>query len=197
MRLITWTLGIFKKKHRITAVPYTKNMNLVVGSLLGGFAAILQSAGLIGGIGYALSIMATGPIILATVLSIRIGLLTYAVTTLLLIILQPSEVLIFLFTTGLLGIALGIGFKFYKTGSMVSVMGGTSLSFGILILLYIFQFPVLGPSISRQVSGTVIAGVFLFSQFYSWIWMNLSIVGMKHLNKVMLRKIWVEKDESS
>lgn len=197
MRLITWTLGVFKKKHKITAVPYTKNMKLVVGSLLGAIAAILQSAGLIGGIGFAFSIMATGPIVLAMVISIRIGLLTYAVTALLLIILQPSEVLVFLFTTGLLGIALGIGFKLYNTGSMVSVMGGSFLSAGILILLYIFQFPVLGPSVSRIVSGTVVAGVFLFGQFYSWIWMNLSILGMRHLNKVMVRKLLVEKDESS
>ncbi|MEH7086745.1 hypothetical protein V7139_29080 [Neobacillus drentensis] len=197
MRLITWTLGVFKKKHKITAVPYTKNMKLVVGSLLGAIAAILQSAGLIGGIGYAFSIMATGPIVLAMVISIRIGLLTYAVTALLLIILQPSEVLVFLFTTGLLGIALGIGFKLYKTGSMVSVMGGSLLSAGILILLYLFQFPVLGPSVSSRVSGTVVAGVFLFGQFYSWIWMNLSMLGMRHLNKVMVRKLLVEKDESS
>ncbi|WHY69420.1 hypothetical protein [Neobacillus sp. SuZ13] len=197
MRLITWTLGVFKKKHKITAVLYTKNIKHVLGSLLGAIAAILQSAGLIGGIGYAFSIMATGPIVLAMVISIRIGLLTYAVTAFLLVILQPSEVLVFLFTTGLLGIALGIGFKRFKTGSMVSLMGGTCLSAGIFILLYIIQFPVLGPSVSSRISGTVVAGVFLFGQFYSWIWMNLSIVGMKYLNKVMLRKILVEKDESS
>jgi hypothetical protein len=172
-------------------------MKLVVGSLLGAFAAILQSAGLIGGIGYAFSIMAAGPIVLASVLSVRIGLLTYAVTTFILVILQPSEVLVFLFTTGLLGIALGIGFKFCKTRSMVSVIGGTLLSAGILIVLYIFQFPVLGPSISSKISGTVVGGVFLFGLFYSWICMNLSVLGMKHLNKVMVRKLLVEKDESS
>jgi hypothetical protein len=197
MRLIKWTVGVFKKKHEILAVPYSQNMKLVIGSLLGAVAAILQSAGLIGGIGYAFSIMATGPIVLATVISIRIGLLTYAVTTFLLIILQPSEVLVFLFTTGLLGISLGIGFKVYHMATTVSLIGGTSLTAGILMLLYLFQFPVLGPSITNEVNGTVVIGVFLFGLFYSWIWTNLSMIGMRHLNKVMLRKVLLEKDESS
>lgn len=197
MRFIKWTLKVFKKKHEITVGPYSKNMKLVVGSLLCTIAAVLQSAGLIGGIGYAFSIMATGPIVLSTVISIRIGLLTYAVTTLLLIILQPSEVLVFLFTTGFLGISLGIGFKLFKTGTVVSLMGGTSLTAGILILLYLFQFPVLGPLVSSKVSGTVGLAIFLFGLFYSWIWMNLCMVGLKHLNKVMVRKLFIEKDESS
>ncbi|MEH7415834.1 hypothetical protein V7266_11180 [Neobacillus drentensis] len=196
MRLMKWTVRELKKKHEITAIQYPKNLRLVVGSLLGAIAAILQSAGLIGGIGYAFSMMATGPIVLATVISVRIGLLTYAVTTLLLVILQPSEVLVFLFTTGLLGTALGIGFKLYHTGTTVSLIGGTALTTGILILLYVFQFPVLGPSVSSSVSGTVVIGVLLFGLFYSWMWMNLSRFGMKHLNKVMVRKLLLEKDES-
>ncbi|PLS07084.1 hypothetical protein [Neobacillus cucumis] len=196
MRAMRWVSSVFKTEHEITAVQNTKNRKLVVGSLLGAMAAILQSAGLIGGVGYAFSIMATGPIVLATVTSIQIGLLTYAVTTFLLVILHPSEVLVFLFTTGLLGIALGIGFKLYKTRSMVSVLGGIALTAGILILLYLFHFPVLGPSISSKVSGTVIVGVLLFGLLYSWIWMNLCIVGKKHLNKFMTRKFIQEKDES-
>ena len=195
MKFIRWFLGVVEKEHEIKAVPYTRNVKLVFGSLLGTMAAIFQSVGLIGGIGYAFSIMATGPIVLSTVISIRIGLLTYAVTTLLLIILQPSEVLVFLFTTGLLGITLGIGFNLFHTGTMVSLIGGISLSIGILSLLYLFQFPVLGPSVSSRVSGPVIAGVILFGLFYSWIWMYLSSMGMKHLHKVMARKLLLEKDE--
>ncbi|MGV3465507.1 MAG: hypothetical protein ACO1OT_09470 [Heyndrickxia sp.] len=197
MRFIKWTVGLFTKRHEITVIKYSKNIKLVVCSILGAIAAILQSAGLFGGIGYAFSIMATGPIVLATVISIRMGLLTYVLTAILLVIEQPSEILIFLLTTGLLGIALGIGFKLNKVGTIVSIIGGFSLAVGILLLLYLFQFPVLGPSFSGKVSGLVIVEVMLFSLIYSWLWMALSKIGIKHLNKVMIRKLLLEKDESS
>ena len=190
-------IEVWIKKHEIAAVQYSKNMKLVVGSLLSTIAAIFQSAGLIGGIGYAFSIMATGPIVLATVISIRFGLLSYVVTTVLLMMIQPSEVLVFMFTTGLLGIALGMGFKLFQTGLIVSIIGGTFLSAGILTLLYLFQFPVLGPSISSNVSALATVGVMLFALFYSWLWMNVSKVGMLHLNKLMAKKVLLEKDESS
>ena len=189
--------GIGTKAHGIMAMHYSKNMKLVVGSLLSTMAAIFQSAGLFGGIGYAFSMMATGPIVLVTVISLRFGLLSYAVTTLLLMILQPSEVLVFMFTTGLLGISLGVGFKLFQTRLVVSLTGGMLLATGIFLLLYLFQFPILGPSISSQVSFTVIGGVLLFALFYSWIWMKLSKLGMKHLNKFMVKKVLLDKDESS
>ena len=197
MNLIKWGSRVLKKNHEISVVPYTKNKKLVIGSLLGAIAAILQSAGLIGGIGYAFSMMATGPIVLATVISIRIGMLTYAVTALLLMILQPSEVLVFLFTTGLLGISLGIGFKLFRMSIAVSILGGISLTSGIVILLYLFQFPVLGPSVSSKASGSVAAVILFFGFIYSWIWMNLSRIGMKQLNQMIARKLLIDKDESS
>lgn len=62
------------------------------------------------GIGYLISFLATLPIFLVTSLSIRQGILSYILTILLLFIIQPSELIIFPFTTGLLGIAIGVAF---------------------------------------------------------------------------------------
>lgn len=194
MSFLEKVVGIFRKEHEIAAMEYSKNAKMVIGSLLGALAAILQSAGLIGGIGYAFSIMATGPIILATIISMRFGILAYAVTALLLVILQPSEVLVFLFTTGLLGVALGVGFRLVKSKTSVTFTGGLALTAGIAILLYLFHFPVLGPSISNNVSGEVLVGILLFGLFYSWLWMRLSIVGMKQLNKVKVGRVLLKKE---
>lgn len=62
------------------------------------------------GIGFLISFLATLPIFLATCFSIRQGILSYTLTIFLLFIIQPSELIIFPFTTGLLGIAMGVAF---------------------------------------------------------------------------------------
>ncbi|MBT2663576.1 hypothetical protein [Bacillus sp. ISL-45] len=187
-------INLFQKEHQAIPGHRSKNVKLITGSLLGAIAAILQSAGLFGGLGYAFSIAATGPIVLATVISARIGFLTYVVTAMLLIFLQPSEVLIFVFTTGLLGVSLGTGFKLAKNQTSVTITGGLSLASGILTLLYLFQFPVLGPAISSKISVSVTIGVIVFSLLYSFIWMRLSLAGMKYLNRLMVRSSVLEKN---
>ena len=97
-----------------TIDSYSKTIKLVVGALLGSIAVIFQSAGIFTGLGFILSMMSTGPLVLASLLSLRIGVMTYVITVCLLAIFQPSEVLVFLFTTGLLGLSLGIGLKYFK-----------------------------------------------------------------------------------
>lgn len=150
-------------------------MHLVVGALLGAIAVILQSAGIFTGIGYLFSTMTTLPLALAGLLSLRIGVMTYSLTGLLLAILQPSELLIFLFTTGLLGLSLGTGIRYLKRSILVSVFPATCLTSGISILLYGFRFAVLGPSITSHFSSLIILGVFGFALLYGWIWKKISI----------------------
>lgn len=186
----------FLKAHDVSVVDYPRNIKMILGSLLGAIAAILQSAGLIGGFGYAFSMMATGPIVLATIISAQFGLLTYVVTAILLLIIQPSEVLVFLFTTGLLGVALGLGFKWVKRKVSVTVTGGLALSAGILLLLLMFRFPVLGPSLSSDVNGTTILAIAGFSLGYSWIWMRLSLSAIRLVNKRVMSKVLLEKNDS-
>lgn len=178
---------------RVELIPtidsYSKTMRLVVGALLGSITVILQSAGTFAGIGYILSMMSTGPLVLASLLSLRIGVLTYFATTFLLVMFQPSEVLVFLFTTGLLGLSLGIGLKYIKRNIFIIPFVALSLTLGISILLYVFKIPILGPSATTHFSSIVILGIFSFSIFYSWIWKKLSIVTFKVLNKIIFQRL--------
>ena len=174
----------------LSRTDYSKTAKLVLGSILGALAAIFQSAGIFAGIGYVFSILTTWPIVLATVISIRMGLMTYGLTFFLLAIIQPSELIVFPFTTGLLGISLGIAFRISKSRFLVTLIGGICLATGIMIILYGFRFPVLGPSITSTVKGNVILGILGFSLVYSWIWMWLSIIGIKVLNKAKVTKIF-------
>ncbi len=170
-----------------TVDGYSNTMRLVVGALLGSIAVIFQSAGIFTGFGYVLSMMSTGPLVLASLLAFRIGVMTYFTTIFLLAMFQQSEVLVFTFTTGLLGLSLGIGLKYLKRGIFIVPFAALSLTLGISVLLYGFKFPILGPSVTSSLNGMVLLGTLAFSLLYSWIWKRISISGFKFLNKVISR----------
>ncbi|MEH7158933.1 hypothetical protein [Neobacillus drentensis] len=172
---------------------YPKTTRLVIGALLGSIAVIFQSAGIFTGVGYILSMMTTGPIVLATLLSARIGGLTFLVTIILLAIVQPSELLVFPFTTGLLGLSLGIGLTYFKRTLLIVAFSSVSLTLGICLLLYGLKFPILGPSVSSHFSIFVILSIFAFSFLYSWIWLKLSIHAFKMIHKVVFRRYSYDK----
>jgi hypothetical protein len=167
---------------------YSKTTRLVMGALLGAAAVIFQSAGIFTGLGYLISMMTTGPIVLATLLATRIGLMTYFVTIFLLAMVQPSELVVFPFTTGLLGMSLGFGLKYTKRTIYILPFSGICLTVGICILLYGIGFPILGPSVSSQFNIMVFFGTFTFSILYSWIWMRVSILVFNMIHKAIIRR---------
>ncbi|MBO0992879.1 hypothetical protein [Bacillus sp. SD088] len=171
-----------------TMDSFSKTMRLVAGALLGSLAFILQSAGVFAGVGYILSILSTGPLVLASILSLRLGVMTYFVTIFLLAMFQPSELFVFPCTTGLLGLSLGMGLKCLKRSVLIVTFSALCLTIGISILLYGIKFPILGPAITAQFSSVVIFGVFAFSLLYSWIWQILSTSAIKLLNKILSRR---------
>lgn len=178
------TSSVWRDELVPTIDGYSKTMRLVVGALLGSIAVIFQSAGIFTGIGYILSMMSTGPLVLASLLSLRLGVMTYFVTIFLLAMLQPSELLVFPFTTGLLGLSLGIGLKYLKRSVFIIPFAAVCLTLGISILLYGFKFPILGPLVTSQFSSLLVLGTFAFSLLYSWIWKKLSISAVIVLSKI-------------
>lgn len=162
---------------------YSNTMRIAVGALLGSIAVIFQSAGVFTGIGYILSMMTTGPLALSSLLSLRIGFMTYFVTIFLLTMLQPSELLVFIFTTGLLGLSLGLGLRYLKKSITIILFAASCLTLGISFLLYVLKFPILGPSVTSHFDSMVLLGIFAFSILYSWIWKKVSISGFKRLSR--------------
>jgi membrane-associated HD superfamily phosphohydrolase len=157
---------------------------MTVTALLAALAVILQSAGgFIPVIGLFISPFATAPMILSTVLSARFGFLGYILTAFLLFIIQPSEVLIFTCTTGLLGIGIGFAYHICQKRLTLIMTGAIVLLSGILIVLFIFQFPILGPAIDPSTSIQWLLPLILFSCLYSWIWVEISIFLFKRLTR--------------
>ncbi|WP_174615154.1 hypothetical protein [Virgibacillus ihumii] len=159
-----------------------KTMKLILVSIFGCIAAVFQAAGgLLPGIGYFLSPLATAPILLCTMFSIPFGVMSYFLTMMLLLILQPTELIIFPFTTGLLGLGIGAAFSFFRKRISIIVAGSVLLMSGIMSLLVIFQFPILGPVASNSFSFLTIGGVFLFTFFYSWLWVEIGLILFKRI----------------
>ncbi|PEM53259.1 hypothetical protein [Bacillus wiedmannii] len=172
----------FNHKRKMTPAK-----RLVITALLGSLAAILQSAGnLIPGIGLFISPFATLPIFFAICYSTRTGILSYILTILLLFIIEPSELIVFPFTTGLLGIALGVSFIQFKRRIWIVSFSAICLLIGIMVVLDIFRFPVLGPTVHTTLDMKVILSIFILSFLYCWIYAGLCRI---MLNRVY--KIWI------
>ncbi|MGF9965441.1 hypothetical protein [Bacillus rhizoplanae] len=153
---------------------HERKMAFVIPALLSIFATMFQSAGgFMPGIGFLISFLATLPIFLATCFSIRQGILSYTLTIFLLFIIQPSELIIFPFTTGLLGVALSFAFLQLKRRIVVVSFSATCLLVGIMIILYVFRFPVLGPTVDTTMDPKVIALIFILSFLYCWIFAEI------------------------
>jgi hypothetical protein len=163
-----------------------RTMNLMLVSILACMAALLQSAGgFFPGIGYLISPLATAPILLCSIFSIPSGVMSYVLTNSLLLILQPTELIIFPFTTGLLGLGIGAAFLLFKIRISMIAAGSVLLTLGIITLLYIFQFPVLGPIVSNSFSFLTTGIIFLFTFFYSWLWVELALIIVKRLSQIL------------
>ena len=175
-----WQQPFFEIKHELMEwLPTTK---LILTAILGSFAAIFQSAGgYAPGIGFFVSAMTTIPIFLATIVSVKYGFLSYFVTILLLVFIQPSELLIFSFTTGVLGLALGVSFYKLKTRFMVVVWAGATLMMGILTILFIFRFPVLGPGMGTSFHFSLLLLVGIFCCLYAWVAAEACSFALKRL----------------
>lgn len=157
---------------------------LMFTALMAALATILQSAGgLLPGIGYFFSPLATAPIMLGALISFRSGILIYLVTICLLLIIQPSELVIFPFTTGLLGLGLTWTFLALSRRLGIIFVNGLLLFIGVCIPLYGFGFPVFGPAVSSSFNMTALLIILGFSLFYSWVWVGIGLF--------LLRKIGV------
>ncbi|MHC0038021.1 hypothetical protein [Pseudoneobacillus sp. C159] len=177
---------------RVKFKKHTRMMKLIFGAIFACMAAVLQSAGgFLPVIGYFISPLATAPVLLCSMFSFSIGVMTYFLTILLLLIMQPAELFVFPFTTGLLGV--GIGTSFYLLGKRFSIIvaGAILLTMGIIFLLLVIGFPIFGPLVTGTISGTIsfltIGGILVFSFFYSWLWVEIALIIFNRIRSFVMK----------
>ncbi|PGL67886.1 hypothetical protein [Bacillus sp. AFS055030] len=173
------------EKVRLFQLKFTnqnKTKKFILVSIFACISALFQAAGgLLPAIGLLLSPLATAPILLCSMFSISNGIKSYILTIMLLFTLQPTELIVFPFTTGLLGLGIGLAFHFFKKRLSIIAVGAMALSLGISSLLFLFNFPVLGPGISDSFSIYTVLIILVFSFLYCWLWVETSLMIIKRL----------------
>ncbi|SEM50867.1 hypothetical protein SAMN05192533_103185 [Mesobacillus persicus] len=158
---------------------------LVVTALLGLVAALLQSAGgIFPGFGMLISPLSSFPMTISVLIGPLYGLLSYLVAIFLLFLIQPAELFVFPFTTGLMSIGIGWGLLLFKRKYSITIFSGSFLTLGICLLLYGIEFPVLGPLLlDFQVWNLLY--IYCFSFIYCWAWIELVIRVLPKLVKLL------------
>lgn len=178
-----WKSPVLSTAFSINAVR-SRTYVLVISGLLAALAAVFQSAGgLFPGVGYLISPFSTLPIAVAACLSPVSGFFAYITAIGLLFMLQPGELFIFPFTTGLLGLAIGISMKVLKRRLPVVLLSGTALFMGICFVAFVLRFPIFGPSSAIGLSTLSI--LISFSFFYSFLWAEISRFFIRRIFSVL------------
>lgn len=159
---------------------------MVTCALLAAIATILQASGsLVPFVGLFISPFTTLPIVLAALIGFRYGCISYVATIILLILIEPSELFVFPFTTGLLGLGLGLSLTGMRRRLFIISLYGFLLSIGIMIPLYVFKFPIFGPVTNSDFEISLLMLIALFSLFYSVLWVELSLIIIRRLHRTL------------
>lgn len=140
------------------------------GGILTALSVLFHSAPVfLPGIGLALSPFATLSIALAAVASTYSGVIAWFASAIILLLISPQEAVIFLLTTGPLGLVLGAGYN-KRIVPSAAAAGGT-LFVGINLLKHVAGIAVFG-SMTPNDSLLTEAFIFLlFAAVYSIIWL--------------------------
>ena len=162
---------------------------IVFAALMGSLSAILQSAGgFLPGIGFFLSPVSTAAIFLASVFSLQYGVFSYLLTIMMLLFIEPGELFIFPFTTGLLGLSMGFGFCLLNKSYTITLVSGIALFAGLCIPLYGLSFSVFGPMMSSSFNVKSLFIIFIFSCLYSSIWIVICSFLLRKANSILSSK---------
>lgn len=154
-----------------------------MGGAFTAITVILQAAPvLLPGIGMAVSPFSTLPIAMAAGINVGLGIAVLAASVLLLLLISPQEAIILLFTTGLLGVFLGVFQE--RKGMLCSIVtSSVALTGGILALIYIAAIPSFEKLTKVFCFPAVTVLCFGFSILYAGIWSFCFRKFMKRLSK--------------
>lgn len=174
--------------HMYTKNHWSTTKLLVYSAMFAVLAALLQSAGgYVPAVGFLISPFTTLPLILVSVISLRYGLFAYVLTAGLLLLIEPTELFIFPFTTGVLGVSIGWGLVRLRRVSFVILFSSVLLFLGICFPLYVLEFPVFGPITTKEFHWQILTGIYTFSVLYSVLWIGISRFFLKRIEGLFYR----------
>ncbi|AEY67241.1 hypothetical protein Clo1100_3093 [Clostridium sp. BNL1100] len=159
---------------------------ICTGGILTAITVLFQSAPVfLPAIGLALSPLSTLPIAIAAVCNISLCFTVYFSSALILVIVSAQETIILLFTTGLLGIVMGI--LLFRKGMAISVIfSSIALSLGMIFLTYIVGISAFADLAGKLSTPLTLLIFFSFSLVYASIWNICFRKFMNYLIKIRL-----------
>jgi hypothetical protein len=143
---------------------------ITIGGICSTLSVILQLAPIyFPGLGLILSPLSSLPVIFAALYSVICGSFVYLCTGFIILIISPHESVIFLLTTGVFGLALGINYN--KNCITAVIISGSVLFSGINILTYLIGIAAFGDALTGVSLYKTEIIIFIFSFIYSVIWM--------------------------
>ena len=136
--------------------------------------AIEVIAAITGELIVALTMVSALPIYLICRRSIALGITSYICVSLILLQINPHQLIFFIFTNGLLGISLGFCDKKTKLATISILISSTMLFIGIIITAYI-----IGISIVKWYIG-----IYVFSCIYSALYRFIARKSHTKLSKI-------------
>lgn len=147
--------------------------NICRGAVLASLAVVLQVAPLlIPIIGVSISALSTLPVVLAVYSNVIIGILVYIVAGVLISFWSVPQSLMFIFTSGILGLSLGICMKKRLPFMVVVITSALLMSIGLLVVGGILKIPIL-PWLAGTKRVFLVPAILLSTTVYSTIWMLL------------------------
>ena len=154
-----------------------------IGGILTTITVIFQSAPIfLPAIGLLFSPLSTLPIAIAALCNISLGMAVFFTSAFILILVNVQEAIILLFTTGLLGTALGT--LLYRKGLLVSILlSSIVLAIGMISLTYIVGISAFGDFTSSKSVPLTLLIYTLFSLLYVSIW----TIGLRKFINYLIR----------
>lgn len=123
------------------------------------------------------TIVSSFPIYLITKKDYKLGLLSYIVTAIVIMLFNTHESMMFVFTNGLIGVTLGFLDKILTNKFFVCFMASLYLSMSLIVINYLIGIPIIGISLNIVILELLI--IVLISVIYICVYYSL----IKYLSK--------------
>ncbi len=164
---------------------FSKAKIVCFGGINASLAIIFQTAPIwLPMLGMAISPLSTLPVGVITFISPIAGVVTFLCASLLILAINVQEALIFFFSTGLLGLVLGLFLRKHIVAR--TLIPGLALFCGLNSLFYIFNINIFGP-VTQYISGFIQIFFILFSILYSVFWSGLISLLITKLSKFKVK----------
>jgi hypothetical protein len=145
----------------------SKTKIVVIGALFAAIAALFQLIPiLLSEVFVLLTIFSAVPIYIVSRINPKVGVLTYFVASMLIMLLSIHEGLFFLCTNGIIGISLGICSYYTKMKAITWFLSSLVLTVTLSIMNYGIGIPVFGSKIPGGIIIQIVI-IFLFSTIYN------------------------------